>query len=187
MALSKAKLCTMSSKCIYKNIIRYIGPYRKYKYGGRDNHFYNETLASFGVDISHRVRGQISNWNYHASKGEIVDDLTGEIYHFHNTDILGKKGFRDLFLWRNVEFTPYRKDNFELRAKDVIDLGPSSYFPPTGITEKINYPETHLQNKPQWDSIPFWYHPVRKSHGPLCQMPRVKPLMYKDAKFTGKY
>jgi len=66
-------------------------------------------------------------------------------------------------------------------------LGPSAYMPPTGVTESINYPDHHLKNKAQWDSIPLWYQNVRKSHGPLCQMPRVKPLMYKDAKWTGKY
>merc|ERR1712228_745822 len=97
--------------------------------------------------------------------GEITDDLTGEVYHFHHTDILGKRGFRDLFLWRNVEFTPTRKDNFSLVASNV----------------------NHLENKNQWDSIPLWYPHVRKSHGPLCEMPRVKPLIYKDAKWTGKY
>lgn len=117
----------------------------------------------------------------------MTDDLTGEIYHFHHSDIIGMKGFRELLMWRNVEFTPTRKDNFTLWAADVMDLGPSTYLPPTGITEKIQYPTNHLDNKPQWDSVPFWYHPVRKSHGPLCEMPRLKPLIYKDAKWTGKY
>eukprot|EP01083_Nonionella_stella_P073675 199438_1 len=177
----------LGNKCIYKHICRYIGPYRNYKYGGKGNHFYNETLSSHGVDTNGRVRGQISWWNYYKSYGTITDDLTGETYHFHHQDILGKKGFRDLFLWRNVEFTPARKDNFTLWAQHVIDLGPSAYMPPTGVTEAIKYPTTHLDNKNQWDSIPMWYHPVRKSHAPLCQLPRVKPLMYRDAKWTGKY
>ncbi len=86
-----------------------------------------------------------------------------------------------------MEFTPCRKDNFELVAKDVIDLGPSSYSPPKGIVKKEKYPTNHLERKSQWDSIPYWYHPVGKTHGPMNEMPRVKPLLYKDAKWKGKY
>eukprot|EP01084_Bolivina_argentea_P252328 423517_1 len=187
MALCAGKHNIQKRKCIYTHIIRFIGPYRNYRYGGKGNNFYNETLSTCGVDTSRRCRGQVSFWNYYKSYGEITDDLTGEIYFFHHNDILGQKGFRELLLWRNVEFTPCKNGNFELLAENIIDLGPSSYMPPTGITEAINYPTNHLENKNQWDSIPSWYHPVRKSHAPLCQMPRVKPLIYQDAKWTGKY
>ncbi|ETO10103.1 hypothetical protein RFI_27273 [Reticulomyxa filosa] len=51
-------------------------------------------------------------------------------------------------VWRNVEFSPKRLTNFELAAKDVIDLGPSSYRPPTGVTEEINYPTNHINESP---------------------------------------
>jgi len=89
-------------------------------------------------------------------------------------------------MYRNVEFSPGKKQA-ELVARDVIDLGPSAYMPPTGLTEALEYPTSHLENKGQWDNIPFWHSVVVRNHGPLCVMPRVKPLIYKDRKWKGKY
>ena len=90
-------------------------------------------------------------------------------------------------MWRYVEFAPRRLANDELVARDVLDLGPSAYLPPTGVTEAEEYDTSHLNRVPQWDGIPYWYHPSKKSHGPMCQFPAIKPLIYRDATFEGKY
>ena len=171
-----------------RNSVRNIGPYRNYRYGG-DSFKHNklESLNIIGKN-ERRVRGQVGFWNYHKRHGIIIDDLTGEQYVFSFKDILGMNtNVSKLLVYRNVEFTPVRKSNFELVAQNVIDLGPSSYMPITGVTEKINYPTKHLENRAQWDGIPYWYHPVMNSMFPLCELPRVKPLIYKDAKYKGKY
>lgn len=169
---------------LYPFIIRrYIGPYHKYSYGSVGNDFFNSRLQALNIETGKRYRGQISFWHYKKSWGLITDDLTGEQYKFHHSDIIGKNGFRELLIWRNVEFTAKRASQYRLVAVDVIDLGPSAYLPPKGVTESIDYPVHHLENKAQWDTIPSWYSCIRKGHSPLDYLPPIKPLIYEDAKW----
>ena len=166
---------------LFKHSLRFIGPYRNHKYGGSNN-FYHKQLSKFDIDTSNRVRGQISFWHWQYSWGIITCDLTGDHFHFDHQQILAKNGFRELMIWRNVEFTPNRSTLYKYIATDIIDLGPSAYMPPTGVTESQKYPEIHLTYKNQWDNIPYFYHTTYKSGGPMNQMDRVKPLLYKDGK-----
>lgn len=146
------------------------------------NIVYHEELEKLEIDTSKRVRGQVSFWHWRDSWGFITCDLTGDHFIFDHKEILGKNGFRELFVWRNVEFTPNRGKPFNFIATDVIDLGPSSYMPPTGITESIKYPEVHLTYRNQFDNIPYFFHMTIKSGMPLNQMDRIKPLIHKDGR-----
>ena len=37
---------------VLKQCCRFIGPYRNYRYGGKGNNFYNESLKALDVDIN---------------------------------------------------------------------------------------------------------------------------------------
>ena len=185
--ISRTSIIIQNPKQLHHLCTRFIGPYRNYRYGGKSfNH--NRLVESGILNDEPRVRGQVAFWNALDKHGIIIDDLTGEQYSFDFNDILGKnEKQRKLLVYRNVEFTPVRKSNFELIATDVIDLGPSAYMPPSGVTERIRYPTVHLKKRGQFEGIPYWYQNVIKSFAPLCELPRVKPTMYKDGnKLHGK-